>query len=358
MKVILQAVKAILGELSKKLYAAINALDERLTGEITTAQATADNAQTAADNAQSTANTAQSTANTANTTAKAAQTAANNAQSTADKKMNQSDPSGTGAFSLNRKADSAVGWNSSAEGYETTASASVAHSEGWQTTASGSQSHAEGANTTASGPGAHAEGRGTVAEGEASHSEGMNTVARNNYSHAEGNRTTAAGLYSHTEGMSDNLAPAGFTNSTSNEEIISSWSESLSAFTFAKGFGAHCEGHNALALGNYSHAEGTDCHAIGNNSHAEGHGTIAGSRNQLVHGKYNIEDSEGKFLHIVGRGDTENTRANAYTLDTFGNAWYAGTVESTGLILTAPGGKRFKTTVDDSGTLTTAEVTA
>ena len=45
-----------------------------------------------------------------------------------------------------------------------------------------------------------------------------------------------------------------------------------------------------------------------------------------VLGKYNIDDADGIYAYIVGNGTGENARSNAYTLDRFGNAWYAGAV--------------------------------
>ena len=162
--------------------------------------------------------------------------------------MDKVNPTGTGSFSLNRKADTTIGDSS--------------HAEGWNTTASGNFSHAEGWNTTASG----------------------------NFSHAEGWNTTASGDF----------------------------------------------------------------------SHAEGNGTKASSAHQHVQGKYNVEDASRTYAHIVGNGNSDTARSNAHTLDWSGNAWYAGTVEGKALILpssTTDSSKKFKITVDDSGTITATEVT-
>ena len=60
-----------------------------------------------------------------------------------DTKMDKENPTGTGYFSLNRKAGSSVGGYSFAEGYNTTASGSSAHAEG-ATIASGMFQHTEG----------------------------------------------------------------------------------------------------------------------------------------------------------------------------------------------------------------------
>ena len=176
--------------------------------------------------------------------------------------MDKVNPTGTGAFSLNRAADTTIGKYSFAEGLDTTASGYCSYAEGWKTTASGENSHAEGWKTTASG--------------EKSHAEGYNTIAS------------------------------------------------------------------------------------GDHSHAEGCGTKASSTDQHVQGKYNVEDSSDTYAHIVGNGTANNARSNAHTLDWSGNAWYAGTVEGKALILpssTTDSTKKFKITVDDSGTITATEVT-
>ena len=190
--------------------------------------------------------------------------------------MDKVNPTGTGAFSLNRKADTTIGNYSFAECHNTTASGYASHAECHNTTASGYASHAEGSDTTASGGASHAEGSGTTASDEGSHAEGIDTTA------------------------------SGYA------------------------------------------------------SHAEGYGTKASSHYQHVHGTYNIEDTSNTYAEIVGNGTTlENS--NAHTLDWSGNAWFAGTVEGKALILpssTTDSTKKFKITVDDTGTLSATEVTA
>lgn len=76
--------------------------------------------------------------------------------------LSTSNPTGTGTFSLNRKADTTIGLNSHAEGYYTTASNLASHAEGNQTTSSGNSSHAEGGYTTASNIASHASGKYNV----------------------------------------------------------------------------------------------------------------------------------------------------------------------------------------------------
>ena len=168
------------------------------------------------------------------------------------------------------------------------------------------------------GENSYAAGLTTIASGNASHAEGIDTIASGVYSHAEGNGTTASGISSHSEGTA------------------------------------------TTASGYYSHAEGSSTTAYGYYSHAEGEGTIASSSHQHVQGYYNLEDKANKYAHIVGNGDSSSFRSNAHTLDWDGNAWYAGTVEGKALILpssTENSTKKFKITVNDSGTLTATEVT-
>lgn len=156
------------------------------------------------------------------------------------------------------------------------------------------------------------------------------------YSFAEGFNTTASGARSHAEGYT----------------------------TTASGDNSHSEGSNTSARGNNSHSEGYKTNAREANSHAEGVGTSALSMNQHVQGRYNIEDSTNRYAHIVGNGtgiDGSGEKfSNAHTLDWSGNAWFAGTVEGTAMIVkssTAGSSKRFKITVDDAGNISATEVT-
>ena len=162
------------------------------------------------------------------------------------------------------------------EGYQSTVSAAYSHAEGYRTTVNSGAGggHAEGYQTTVNtnfGPGAHAEGYVSSATSLASHAEGQSTTASGVCSHAEGLKTTASNAYAHAEG------------------------------------------------------QGTTASGVA--SHAEGYGTIASSLYQHVQGEYNIEDRQNTYLHIVGKGSSDNNRSNAHTIDWAGNAWYSGTIK-------------------------------
>lgn len=123
------------------------------------------------------------------------------------------------------------------------------------------------------------------------------------YAFAQGYKTQAGGRYSHAEGCG-----SGAHNN-----------------------GAHAQGYYCSAGGFWSHAEGESTITYGTGSHAEGHYTVASSAYQHVQGKYNLEESDGRYAHIVGNGlydDAmgEEIRSNAHTLDWEGNGWFAGSV--------------------------------
>ena len=170
-----------------------------------------------------------------------------------------------------------------------------------------------GDSCSATGYNSHAEGDGTTAAGWTAHSEGYDTQALANHSHAEGQNTVTTGAASHAEGM------------------------------------------DTVAAGAQSHAEGLGCNAAGWCAHAEGLRTYAAADYQHVQGRYNITDTAKAYAHIVGNG-SDGKPSNAHTLDWLGNAWYAGSVEGTALILKSPDGSRFKVTVSNAGALTATKL--
>ena len=112
-------------------------------------------------------------------------------------------PNFTGSISLGRKEDTGVGLNSTALGYDVTATGEGSHAEGQGTTASGYVAHAEGGWSEASGQFSHAEGQGTIANQYCAHAEGMSTTASGHCSHAEGGSTIAASSHQHVQGLNN-----------------------------------------------------------------------------------------------------------------------------------------------------------
>lgn len=180
--------------------------------------------------------------------------------------------------------------------------------------ATGEYSHAEGAWTQATGNYAHAEGNNTKVSKDCGHAEGLNTVVSGPSGHAEGSNTEVTQQAGHAEGIEAKV-----------------WS-----------VGGHAEGLTTLVTGNYAHAEGQ--------------ATIAASEYQHVQGRYNIEDGENTYAHIVGNGDSEEQRSNAYTLDWYGNGEYQGTVKSAGIVLISPSGYPYLITIDDDGSFVATQI--
>lgn len=281
-----------------------------------------------ADRAESARDLAEGSARTAQGSAEAAEQAKNEAVEAAESIKNTKVPTKTSELENDSHflaADTEISWgrkdgtiagmqsvalgldveafgdNSFAEGNNTVANGDNSHAEGYQSQATGQNAHSEGENNIASGQGAHAEGgAGTTASNKYAHAEGYGTTASAQAAHSEGYNTYATGKYSHVEGY----------NSKATADM------------------AHAENYGTEASGKNSHAEGLISIAKGNCSHAEGFGTVASGKYQHVQGKYNVEDTEGRYAHIVG-GGSDAERRNIHTLDWEGNAEYAGDVTAT-----------------------------
>ena len=232
--------------------------------------------------------------------------------------MSKTNPTGTGSFSLNRKANTTIGDNSFAEGDSTTASGYASHAEGEMTTASGHDSHAEGSETTASGDNSHAEGSNTTASKNSSHAEGNNTTASGDYSHAEGKGTTASASYAHSEGVNTSAIGQGSHAEGSNLELnryneivfeeprrVEVYDKATDDFinitvTGSQAFGlnSHAEGCSTLAYGKNSHAEGYHTVAAANESHAEGCGCQANA--SFAHAEGIDTEARGDGSHAEG----------------------------------------------------------
>ena len=125
-------------------------------------------------------------------------------------KMDKNNPTGTGAFSIGRKANSNVGEGSIACGQTCTASGDKSQAFGLRceavgdrSCATGEESKARGHSSTAQGYqctvddslgyGSHASGHGAVASGKTSYAEGFNAAASGDYSCAIGYQASASG---------------------------------------------------------------------------------------------------------------------------------------------------------------------
>ena len=209
-------------------------------------------------------------------------------------------------------------------------------------------------NNIAVGQWSIAEGSGTVAKGRASHAEGAMTQALVDGTHTEGYQTKATGYWSHAEGEMTSVT----SYASHAEGSYCTLPDGTRRYGTAAGYASHIEGGGCHATGSCSHAEGLATTVSGAQSHAEGRYTIAAGGAQHVEGIANIEDAEGKYIHIAGNGAFD-ARSNAYTLDWDGNGWFAGHVEANAIILkssTEGSNKKFKITIDDDGVLSATEI--
>lgn len=284
-------------------------------------------------------------------------------------KLDATNPTGTGSFSMNRKPDTTIGQYSSTIGYNNEASGNYSVALGNSCTGSGessvvlgnnctgsgnnsvaigyncrslgnysvsigyacessnSNSYAEGNGTKASGIDSHAEGDLTKATGTCSHAEGRETQATAEYTHAEGEYSKAIQYRSHAEGFKTTASGTESHAEGNTTTASGSYSHSEGLETKATGGPSHAEGTRTTASGNASHAEGYGTIASGANSHTEGYYTTATGQYQHVQGKYNVEDTENKYAHIVGGGGYRNPK-NIHTLDWEGNSEFAGDVKA------------------------------
>lgn len=278
----------------------------------------------------------------------------------------------------------ASGQGSHAEGNHTEASNPYSHAEGYKTIASGWYSHAEGQETTASAFSSHAEGYKTIASGENSHAEGGYTTASGNYSHAEGYNTIAAGYASHSSGEQNIAAGrAQFVSGRFNIVDLNEDNNTYAAYTEKRNEDYHmasntgCVGDSYIfneknglftLTGNVTKVDNSSSVLVKNkyfsisrdNSEVDkiAYITTAPTSSSsfefyadVLKGRLTSNNNLNTFVHIVGNGTSNSARSNAHTLDWSGNAWYAGTVECAGIILTSPNGTKYQISVADDGTL-------
>ena len=270
-------------------------------------------------------------------------------------KMDKENPTGTGSFSLNRKADTTVGNYSFAEGHNTTAESIASHAEGNNTTALGDYSHAEGNNTVAGQMGFKVTACKKLTDTTGTYTLTSVTGLKVNQRYSVHLRFSRedCGTITAIDTTNKKITVNGYpdfalsssSSSTANYLTIVSgpklgdikvsgdYSHAEGGSTKASGDYSHAEGFVTTALGDYSHAEGGSTTASGDYSHAEGYDTIASGDHEHVQGKYNIKDKVvNRYADIIGNGFMDNEGniipSNAATVDWDGYAWYAGAVSS------------------------------
>lgn len=111
---------------------------------------------------------------------------------------------------------------------------------------------------------------------------------------------------------------AGVGNKSTETAAFTSGSDNEATAPYSNAQNRYCK---ATAQNTAAHNYRT--HAKATNSTTFGRDTVAGGANQIARGKYNIEDTKSRYADVVGNGNDEGKRSNAYTLDWEGTAWYA-----------------------------------
>lgn len=206
-------------------------------------------------------------------------------------------PAFTGSISMGRDDESTVGANSVATGENVIAAGLRSHAEGERTSATGNNSHAEGSVTTALGSNSHAEGDGSSAGANASHAEGYNTTASGQAAHAEGMNVTASGSGSHAEGR----------------------------YTVAVGASEHVSGQYNVADTANEWVSLTS-YVVGDKVLHDGkiYECMVANEDEVFSSANWIE--KGNYLVVVGNGNSNDSRSNAYSLDWDGNEHVKGDV--------------------------------
>lgn len=122
----------------------------------------------------------------------------------------------------------------------------------------------------------------------------------------------------YTSGSIVGINASNFDNGE-NSVSLGDASHAMGKNSFAAGSTTSARGDNSTALGRCTKANGSDSFAIGSF-------TIASGKSQNVQGKFNVEDTRNRYAHIVGGGNSNDTRANIHTLDWNGDAWYGGNI--------------------------------
>lgn len=264
-----------------------------------------------------------------------------------------------------------------AEGHSTVADV-YAHAEGVQTRALGRSSHTQGRKTETHAQSAHAEGESSVVFARGGHAEGYKTVVGDqnkkydamyvnsdmHVGHAEGFQTRALSTAAHAEGK-NNIVGA-YTYAVSGVQVLTNGTTRLT-LSSVNGISVNCTillyienmyikyvtvsqvgettnriimpialtseeannlkfiivpdnpiyGDNIFDASN-GHAEGENTIVLHKNAHTGGLSTNSSRDNQTVIGEYNANNSDALF--IVGNGEQDNDRRNAFTVQKDGTA--------------------------------------
>ena len=175
--------------------------------------------------------------------------------------------------------------------------------------------------TGALGENSMAVGSGSVANGKGAFALAGRALMDGAFAYSGG---TASGYSSHASGLGVATGILSFAHGNySKAEGMTSLA--FGASTKAAGNYSIALGSGSDALGEASFAWGTGSEAKGRASYAGGHHAIASGNYQHVLGKDNKEDTENKYVFIIGNGEI-GAKSNALTVNWNGNTWVKGSL--------------------------------
>ena len=204
----------------------------------------------------------------------------------------------------------------------------------WDQAKLGTYSTAFGYNTTASGPLSFAAGMGAEASGILAFALGYEVKATGDLSHALGYSTGASGEGG-LAGGSYSVASGGSSVAMGAYTTASGYlSTALGLRTTASGITAVAFGNGTKATGLSATALGMKTTASGRASLALGNGTVARSFGETAAGSYNVDATPhgadswntGDRLFVIGNGQSETARSDAFVVFKNGNAMLKGTL--------------------------------
>lgn len=217
------------------------------------------------------------------------------------------------------------GFNSHVEGFCNTAVyEDHQHVEGYTNFSNGFSNHTEGAHNLNKGETCHVEGNYNSVTGSKSKFNSItgdhNTCRETQRSHMSGGNNTLDDSY-------NTLVTGSLNNvSTVHNSIVSGEDNRINTTDYASVSGNHnitldssylsiCGSQNTVSEGNHVFMQGTGLRSTG-------------GANCSIFGKFNVDDSENRYMMIVGNGTSKSSRRNIFTLDTNGNIYNSGSISS------------------------------
>ena len=110
------------------------------------------------------------------------------------------------------------------------------------------------------------------------------------------------------------------TGSVGNNSVaVGDRTQANSSYSVAIGSLAQANAMASVSLGRETRANGTYSVALGE-------GTITKRQGSVAAGTWNVEDTSGELVHIVGNGTSSSARSNAHTVNANGTTWFQGPV--------------------------------